>query len=131
MPKGGALCANKSDDISDKYKQKIKGTHVNLMALVKQGRNSKRVRFFLNLEGLYKYIMDTGKFLSKENAYNGGSMHLLLRVVVEFTPGPKLTAIFTREIKTNIGTGACLVTKLTRASSRAISCSISLTSSGG
>ena len=82
MPKGGALCAIESDDISDEYEQKIKETHVNLVDLVEQGRTGKRVRLFPNLEGLRKYTMDTGKFFPKENAYAGGILKFLLREIL-------------------------------------------------
>ena len=62
MPKGGAPCAIESDDISDEYEQKIKGTHISLVDLVERGRPGKRVRLFPNLEGLCEYTMNTGKF---------------------------------------------------------------------
>lgn len=82
MPKGGALCAIESDDISDECEQKIKDTHVNLVDLVERGRTGKRVQLFPNLEGLRKYTMDTGKFFPKENAYAGGVLKFLLREIL-------------------------------------------------
>lgn len=71
-----------SDDISDEYKQKIKGIHVNLVDLVEQGRTGKRVQLFPNLEGLCKYTMDTGKFFPKENAYAGGILKFFFREIL-------------------------------------------------
>ncbi|KAI9773210.1 MAG: hypothetical protein M1839_002218 [Geoglossum umbratile] len=69
------------DDI-ETCRERVKETYVNLVDLVERARSGKGVKVFPDLEELYEYTIDTGKFFPKESAYAGGVLKYLLREIL-------------------------------------------------
>jgi len=69
------------DDIKE-CKKVVRDAHVNIIDLIEIVRTAKPVRRFNSLAELATYTKNTGKFIPKENAYQGGLLKELLREII-------------------------------------------------